>query len=706
VVSLVYRLIGAVLALVLLPWLLLHPKLRGRFIERLGFYGGRLARARGGVWFHAASAGDVRAIGPLVRRFAAATGGRVVVATQTTSGFAMAERELGGVAVIVRAPLDVLGAPGRAMRVARPRLVVLEYLELWPGLVFAAKRLHARVAVVNGRVGEKSLRFRALLRGVAGSVDLFLARGADDAANATRLGFRDVRIAGNTKHDLLDAATAAEIDAFCGRYGIARARAAGEPPVVVFGSTHDDEDAVFARLAAELSPMATVVWVPRYPSAAARIRRPAPAGTVAIDTVGDLRAAYGAAAVAVVGGTFGARGGQNPLEPVLAGCGVVHGGNLKNFSAEAAALGDAIVSAGATDVVDAVKSLLREPARRALLRDAAFARIASLRGATDCTFDALGRLIASPPENPAHILVVRLSALGDIVLTSPALLLLRQTYPQAVIDLLVDPPYAAIAAALPGVTHVVTSRAALAGPYALVIDFQNKLRSRIACALAARFGVPRVVLTKWEVSGLINRIRRRPITIDQRRIYADALSPWVNPTALPPLRLAVSDADRKTSASVLAANGFASSRLAIVFGTPSKPTKRYPHMASLIAALAAQGFAPVVVGATADETFGHPQALLGLPLGVVAALCERSSVVVGVDTGPVHIARAVGAPTVALFGPTSPTRWFPEGALTLALACSPCSDHGGARCPLGHHDCLEKLSVDAVVSRVKEIARA
>ncbi|MBI3074465.1 MAG: hypothetical protein HYY84_20325 [Deltaproteobacteria bacterium] len=699
--SFVYRLLGAAALVFLLPWLLFHPKLRGRFFERLGFYGGRLAQVRGGVWFHAASAGDVRAIRPLVERFSAANGGRVVVATQTTSGFAMAARELGALAVVIRTPFDALGAPGRAMRAARPRLVVLEYLELWPGLVLAAKALGARVAVVNARVSDKSLRVRGLLAWVARRVDLVLARTQDDAASAQQLGFSDVRVVGNTKHDLVEAAPQADIDAFCVRHRVSRAK-----PVVVFGSTHSDEDAVFADAAADLAPHVTVVWVPRYPNKAGRIRALVPSSTILIDTVGELRAAYGAATVAVVGGTFGARGGQNPLEPVVAGCAVVHGGNLKNFSAEAEALGDAIAEAGPSDVARVVQALLDDPARRKSQSEIARRRIKTLQGASGRAFDALTALIAAPPKPLARILVVRLSALGDIILSGPAIALLRQTYPDAVLHLLVDPPYAAIARSIPGVSRVATSRADLRGPYDLVIDFQNKLRSRALCAFAATWNAPRIVLAKWEVAGLLNRIRRRPIVIDQRRLYADALSPWVDPTSLPLLRLTITDTDRTRAREALAANGISPTRLAIVFGTPSKPTKRYPHMAAVISAIAANGFNPVVVGASADATFGHSSTLLGLPLGVVAALCERASVVVGVDTGPLHIARAVGAPSVALFGPTSPARWFPESALSLALSCSPCSDHGGPHCPLGHHDCMNRLPVDAIVARVKEKARA
>ena len=72
------------------------------------------------------------------------------------------------------------------------------------------------------------------------------------------------------------------------------------------------------------------------------------------------------------------------------------------------------------------------------------------------------------------------------------------------------------------------------------------------------------------------------------------------------------------------------------------------------------------------------------------------------DSGPVHLAAALGIPALVLFGPTSAVRWAPPPpgrALSLGLACQPCSNHGGERCPLGHHDCLRRLEVGAGAGR-------
>jgi heptosyltransferase-2 len=68
----------------------------------------------------------------------------------------------------------------------------------------------------------------------------------------------------------------------------------------------------------------------------------------------------------------------------------------------------------------------------------------------------------------------------------------------------------------------------------------------------------------------------------------------------------------------------------------------------------------------------------------------------------------VGTPALALFGPTSTARWGPPApgrALSLGLACAPCSNHGGDYCPEGHHRCLGDLAAEAVLSAAREMLR-
>jgi heptosyltransferase-2 len=121
-----------------------------------------------------------------------------------------------------------------------------------------------------------------------------------------------------------------------------------------------------------------------------------------------------------------------------------------------------------------------------------------------------------------------------------------------------------------------------------------------------------------------------------------------------------------------------------------------------------EALADAVVAAASGRAF---TAAGGLSLRASAALIARASVLVTNDSAPLHLATAVGTPVVALFGPTVPTFGFgPRGARDrvvehAALPCRPCSAHGPATCPLGHHRCMRELSVESVVAAVAAASR-
>jgi heptosyltransferase-2 len=98
--------------------------------------------------------------------------------------------------------------------------------------------------------------------------------------------------------------------------------------------------------------------------------------------------------------------------------------------------------------------------------------------------------------------------------------------------------------------------------------------------------------------------------------------------------------------------------------------------------------------------------LTSLPVDALAGALGELRLLLACDSGPVHLAAAQGVPALVLFGPTSAVRWGPPPpgrALGLGLACQPCSNHGGARCPLGHHDCLGRLEVGPVLAAAREL---
>ena len=146
-------------------------------------------------------------------------------------------------------------------------------------------------------------------------------------------------------------------------------------------------------------------------------------------------------------------------------------------------------------------------------------------------------------------------------------------------------------------------------------------------------------------------------------------------------------------------------------------TKRWPYYEQLARALADAGRIVVVGGAddralAAEIVSAVPGAVDttgALPLLASADLIGRCAVLVTNDSAPLHLASAMGTPTVAIFGPTVPEFGFGPLAQAKAvlghesLACRPCHRHGPRRCPLTHFRCMRELSAELVAERTRTL---
>ena len=323
------------------------------------------------------------------------------------------------------------------------------------------------------------------------------------------------------------------------------------------------------------------------------------------------------------------------------------------------------------------------------------------------------------------ILIVRYSALGDVVLATSVLDPLLARFPGARLEWVTDTAYAPLLEGLPQIAAV--HRLSRVGPGAalelrdrlrrrfdLAIDLQNKVRS----ALIARAAAPRRVTFRRRNAGqalLALLGSDRPLArLHATQLYAEALAP-LGVTRAGPLHVHLS-----RSAQALAADALERVRRPRVAIAPGArwATKRWPaeRFAEVADALAERGASIVLAGGPGDrDAFADfrthllaPIAadLSPLPIDALAAALGDVDLLVACDSGPVHLATAVGTKALALFGPTSPVRWGPPPpgrALSLGLACAPCSNHGGDVCPQRHHRCLVDLGADAVVAAAREM---
>lgn len=294
-------------------------------------------------------------------------------------------------------------------------------------------------------------------------------------------------------------------------------------------------------------------------------------------------------------------------------------------------------------------------------------------------------------ESYQRILVIRLGALGDLVLCAPAFQAIREAYPRAIISLLTQPAWVDFTRAMPWFDHIMSDsrpeawhvgawldllrRVRGADPQC-VFDLQGKRRQDTLYALlggpwggvawsGAAWGCryPRVwpPEPQWHFADFIAaQLRVAGINLPLQPDF-DWLDAPVDELELP--------------------DNFV---LLIPGCAPTRPEKRWPHFAALARQLQAAGHAVVMIGARAEadvlaaikaevpevHDLGGRTSLLQL-----GAIARRAVAVVANDTGPAHIAAAVGAPTLSLFtGSVNPLWSRPRGAQTLWLQAEQLAD--------------------------------
>ena len=425
VLHFIYDLAWVVTAIVGVPFLLWKHRRRQGFgavlLERLGRgfkrYPKRGERRR--VLVHGVSVGEVKGALPIVRELEAARPDlEVVVSTSTETGTAIA-RQLFPNHLVVHFPVDITWVVKRFMRAVDPASVVLVELEIWPNFLRVANRLGIPVAVVNGRITEQSFRSYRWSKGFLpqfNRISLFCAQGREYSERFLELHVDPERVieTGNVKADGL------RIGRAVAPQELARLlHPDAEQPVLVAGSTHEDEELQVARAARAALSGWRVVLVPRHPKrvldlmaalaaegfAAQRLTElraglaPDPDALAVVDTIGELDAVFALADLAFVGGSLVPRGGQNMLEPAAQGVPVVVGPHLQNFTQEARILREA----GALEVLDgpgelrpALARLAADPERREAMGRAGMAATAAQQGAARKTITAL-EAVCLPP---------------------------------------------------------------------------------------------------------------------------------------------------------------------------------------------------------------------------------------------------------------------------------------------------------------------
>ena len=318
--------------------------------------------------------------------------------------------------------------------------------------------------------------------------------------------------------------------------------------------------------------------------------------------------------------------------------------------------------------------------------------------------------IRENPDAIRRILIIGLSCLGDNLLLTPAISLLRDTCPEAEMEIVVGPRAVEFARDNPWFSkyHILNKKKGVVGlvrllrkgNYDLLIDFRTSL---MPFFLKAK----RKLTFFWEELS-----SDKNFTHESKRVLA-FLAPYFGVVEEPELAFPLSNDERTRMARHFCARGIKNSEVVAVLNPGAKfAAKRWSRdkFVETGRQLAHEYAARIiVVGGKREERLGREVAFGVGKTGAVnlagkttvrelAALLERADVMVTNDTGPMHMAVAVGCPVVALFGPTNPYRYGPVGrkhqVVHTTMECFPCSER--SRCAR-QFECMNTITVDEVM---------
>ena len=325
--------------------------------ERFGFYDIETGKY---ILLHASSLGELKTVSEFIFLLKKSLPGKkLLVLTMTPYGYQYAiEKKLGD--GVVFAPIDLPFCVENMFKKIAPEMLIMVESEMWPNIIFSAKKKGAKIVSINTRMSDKSFKRYLLIKEFVAEIllkmDAVCAREDSDAKKILELSYGRAKVTktGNMKYDSRKGVFVSKTGK---DYGFTDA-----DMIFAAGSTRENEEKividVYKRLL-EHFPGLKLIVAPRYPERCAEvenilseagikfIRKTSMSGIssannydcLIIDTIGELMDVYSAATVVFVGGSlFSGAGGHNILEPAQFGKPVIFGSFMSNFDEPAKAM--------------------------------------------------------------------------------------------------------------------------------------------------------------------------------------------------------------------------------------------------------------------------------------------------------------------------------------------------------------------------------
>lgn len=382
-----------------LAYLAMTPKARHGFWQKVGMYPPVLldrlqasaATDRKKLWLHTVSVGEFNAVRPLIDLLAVQEDVEIVVSTTTLTAQNLAAKTYPDRCVFYF-PYDVLPAVKKILNLIQPDLVVITETEIWPNFIDQTTRVLGRpLVLINGRISPRSFKgyknIKPIIKPTLREVTHFYTQSQADADRLRVLGDlppERLTVAGNLKFDLNPTVDPIKCNILAHLFNLSE-----KDTVLTFASIHSGEDEALINVYLKLKqnfPELKAFFAPRHPERREELSKKLsaqglsyslrsnlteenlnPFDIVVLDSIGELITIYSFSTVAVMGGSFVDRGGQNPLEPISQKVPVLFGPHMENFSAISQMILDANAGYQAgkpEDLVNQITQLLTQPEQR------------------------------------------------------------------------------------------------------------------------------------------------------------------------------------------------------------------------------------------------------------------------------------------------------------------------------------------------------
>jgi heptosyltransferase-2 len=342
-------------------------------------------------------------------------------------------------------------------------------------------------------------------------------------------------------------------------------------------------------------------------------------------------------------------------------------------------------------------------------------------------------------QNVNKILIIRLSSLGDVILTTPLIRRLRQNFPEAELDFIVRREYAELLHNNPRINEIIEFDVKLGfyglwklkkylknRNYAVILDIHNNLRSRYLClgmgSFVSKTRIMRIrkqqfirfLLVKFKIN-LYERLYGRTIPVWEK--YLRTAQPLIGKTETKDGKPEIFLSKEAENKGIIIQSQLLGNKDYITVAPGAKHlTKRWPaeYYSEFLGRIHRETKIKAVLIGGGDDVELSKQILHHCPSGTgislagqlsiqeTAAVMRRSRLLITNDSGLMHVADALGVPLIAIFGSTvEELGFFPGGPEAIViedhgLSCRPCSHIGRSRCPKEHFRCMLELTPDII----------